>query len=532
MGLSRFASSSLENRLNHHETLAFGRSWSIRTKIFFGIIIPALILICVLVLDYVHLSALGRSADLILSENYRSIKACHQIRKLLEHQQNFILAGILDQRRSEQLDLEAVKGQIDHNLQICRNNITEPGERELIDKLSAAYQRYESLLASLIRIQTEGKTAGGSFAQLLGLSATLTEDLDAVIVLNERAMEEAERKTRYLARQAQQYSLVLLIAALCFTMIYSYALSKKISQPLIRLTESLASVKEGGGRYPQFPVTTRDEFGSLTREFNRLFERLQVYDQLTVDKLTLERLKVRQAEEAKARFIADLSHQLKTPMTSLSMSIGILVSKIGDAVTGKYRQLLETAEEDCKRLTALINELVDLARVDAMLKPWPQEVLPVEEMVNSSLKPLRPQAEEKGVDLRVEFAPDLPPLAIDSFRFPWVITNLVGNAIRYTDPGGTVTLRAEQRGGRIYFQCSDTGRGIEEKYLTKIFDRFSQFAEREKMGAIGLGLAIGKEIIEQHGGDITVHSEVGKGSTFTFWLPLQSETEHAKRSDR
>jgi signal transduction histidine kinase len=314
-------------------------------------------------------------------------------------------------------------------------------------------------------------------------------------------------------------------------MIYSYVLSSKISRPLVRLTESLATVKEGAGRYPQFPVTTRDEIGSLTKEFNRLFERLQVYDQLTADQLTVERLKVRQAEEAKARFSADLSHQLKTPMTSLSMSIGILVRKLGDTATGKYRQLLETAEEDCKRLTALINELVDLARVDAMLKPWPKEVLQVEEIVDSCLKPLRPQAEEKGVELRVEFASNLPPIAVDSFRFPWVITNLVGNAIRYTEPGGVVTLRAAKRGNRIYFQCSDTGRGIEEKYLPKIFDRFSQFSEREKMGAIGLGLAIGKDIIEQHGGDITVHSEVGKGTIFTFWLPIQSETEDAKSSD-
>jgi signal transduction histidine kinase len=525
MARSSFTSPSPENRFN------FRGSWSIRTKIFLGIIIPALILTCVLYLDYVHLNALGRSADLILSENYRSIKACHQIRKLLEHQQGFILAGILDHHRSEPLNLEAVKNQIDQNLQVCQNNVTEPGEHDLINKLLATYHRYESLFASLLPKQKEGKTSTGSFAQLLSLYTSLTGDLDAVIILNERGMEEAEKETRNLARQAQQYSIVLLIAALCFTMIYSYVLSSKISRPLVRLTESLATVKEGAGRYPQFPVTTQDEIGSLTKEFNRLFDRLQVYDQLTADQLTVERLKVRQAEEAKARFIADLSHQLKTPMTSLSMGIGILVRKLGDTVTGKHRQLLETAEEDCKRLTALINELVDLARVDAMLKPWPKEVLQVEEIIDSCLKPLRPQAEGKAVELRVEFASDLPPITVDSFRFPWVITNLVGNAIRYTEPGGVVTIGAEKRGSRIYFQCADTGAGIEAKYLPKIFDRFSQFSEREKMGAIGLGLAIGKDIIEQHGGDIAVQSEVGKGTTFTFWLPIQSETEDAKSSD-
>ena len=195
---------SPENRFNPRGRFVFQGRSSIRTKIFIGIIIPALFLICVLYLDYVHLNALGRSADLILSENYRSIKACHQIRKLLDRQQNFILTGILDQHRSEPLNLEAVKKQIDQNLQACQNNVTEPGEQDLINKLLATYQRYESLFASILVTQKEGKTAVGSFAQLLSLYAALTGDLDAVIIINERAMEEAEKETRQMARQAQQ----------------------------------------------------------------------------------------------------------------------------------------------------------------------------------------------------------------------------------------------------------------------------------------------------------------------------------------
>jgi len=165
-----------------------------------------------------------------------------------------------------------------------------------------------------------------------------------------------------------------------------------------------------------------------------------------------------------------------------------------------------------------------------MLKPWAKESLDIEEVIDTCLKPLRHQAEEKGIQLRTEFEPGLPPIGIDSFRFPWVITNLVGNAIRYTDSGGDVTLAVEKRGSRFYFQCADTGIGIEEKYLPGIFDRFTQFSEREKMGTIGLGLAIVKEIIEQHGGDIRVESNVGKGTTFTFWIPIQTEDTHDESS--
>jgi signal transduction histidine kinase len=183
---------------------------------------------------------------------------------------------------------------------------------------------------------------------------------------------------------------------------------------------------------------------------------------------------------------------------------------------------VETAKEDCGKLSSLINELLDISRVDAMLKPRPREVLDMEKVVQESLEPLLNQASEKGIRIDTEMEAGLPAVAIDSLRFPWVITNLAGNAIRYTDRGGRVLIRVERRGQRLYFQCSDNGSGIDEKYLPMIFDRFTQFAERGKRGVIGLGLAIVKEVIEDQGGDILVESSTGKGTTFTFWIPIQT----------
>jgi signal transduction histidine kinase len=110
------------------------------------------------------------------------------------------------------------------------------------------------------------------------------------------------------------------------------------------LARILSEIKEGSGQYPQIPVTTNDEIGFLTSEFNRLFDRLKAYDQLSQDKLTAEKLKVRQTEEAKARFIADLSHQLKTPMTSLSMSVGMLSEKMDLMPPDTVKKLLETTK--------------------------------------------------------------------------------------------------------------------------------------------------------------------------------------------
>lgn len=502
---------------------SMARGFSIRAKIICSIIVPALMLILVIYLDYVHLNSLGQSAELILSKNYKTIKAVHQIRQLLELRHNFILFNLLDLKQTDRNNVAATGPQILRLLQVCTDNITESGERELIEKIHASYRRYDLLFASFFNGRSTVTKPKRSFAGFFRAHTSLDNDFDTLMSINEEAMEAADVETKKVARRAQLYSMVLVLAAIFFTATFSLFIATRISGPLARLAESLAAVKEGSGDYPRFHATSKDEIGFLTSEFNRLFERLKAYDQLSLDRLTAERLKVRQAELAKARFVADLSHQLKTPMTSLSMSIGILAEKKHKTLSGKHAQLVETAKEDCNRLSVLINELLDLSRLDAVLKPWPKEVLEVQEVINKCLAPLRQQAEEKGVQLLTEFASGLPPIAIDSFRFPWAITNLVGNAIRYTDRGGHVALRVEKREGRFYFECEDTGNGIEERYLPGIFDRFTQFSEREKMGTIGLGLAIVKEIIEQHGGDISVESKVGKGTTFTFWIPIQTE---------
>jgi signal transduction histidine kinase len=353
------------------------------------------------------------------------------------------------------------------------------------------------------------------------VQAKLNNSLDELIAVNEKAMERADLETQRFAERAKSYSIALLAMATAFVLIFSLLISRSITRPLVELADGLAQVKQQDHDYPQLPVTSQDEIGFLTSQFNHLFERLKEYDQINLEKLSAERAKVREAQEAKARFVADLSHQLKTPMTSLAMSVGILSEKARNTLAEKYVRLLETAREDCTRLSNLINELVNLSRMDAMIEPKPKELLDVKEMVNRCLKPLFLQAEEKGVNLVTSFQADLPLAYIDSFRFPWVITNLVGNAIRYTPAGGMIRLEVERRANSLLFTCRDTGVGIEPQYLARIFDRYAQFSERVAMGTIGLGLAIVKEIIEQHGGDIKVSSRPSRGTVFTFWIPLK-----------
>jgi len=501
----------------------------IRFKIFLVSLVPTIALLVAALLNNQYLNALGESAEQILSKNYKSIRAAQEARKTLEEIRNRMLEHVPRGQEPIVVQLETLRN-LSSNLNICQENITEAGERELIDRLSDSYRRYKGFAHSLT--ETSGHPwPGDRFAGFLKLTAGMVALIDDLVAINEDAMERAEEETRSLANRAQRNAAVLFGIIIAAILALSYFLSYRIARPIMTLARELSKTKEGSSAYPMVPSRTNDEIGFLTESFNRLFSRLEQYDHHRDDILAAEREKVRLSEEAKGRFIADISHQLKTPMTSLAMSLGMLYSR-GEGLDAKKKAtLVSTAHDDCTRLTALINELVDISRLETLSQPRPKETLDIGLVVRECLAPLMKQAESEDVLINIDMPNDLSKVTIDSFRFPWVITNLVGNALRYTDRGGRIVLKIYSRGSRLYFQCIDTGSGIDPRFLPYVFDRFAQFSERGKSGTIGLGLAIVKDIIEQHGGDIQVQSKVGQGTTFTFWIPASGEGTSEKSAD-
>lgn len=494
--------------------------YPIRIKIFLVSLVPTMALLVAALMNNQYLNALGYSAEQILSKNYKSIRAAQEARKALEEIRNPLLGQTYQAQGIAAVSREMLTN-LSVNLTVCRENITESGERELIERLFTNYSKFEPLVSSL-QSSLSGIRPNDRFAEFLVLTAEMISLLDDLVAINESAMERAEQETRHLANQAQRNAAILFGVIITGILVLSYFLSYRIAKPIIRLAGQLISTKEGGG-YPAVQSRTNDEIGYLTQSFNRLFNRLKQYDQHRDEIIASEREKVRRGEEAKGKFVADISHQLKTPMTSLAMSIGMLNRRGEKFGADKRAKLIATAHDDCNRLTALINELVDLSRLEAMSQPRPKETLDISVVIKECLAPLMKQAEIRGIAINIDISSNLPHVTIDSFRFPWVITNLVGNALRYTDRGGYIRLKVHRQRSRFYFQCTDTGSGIDPQFFPHIFDRFTQFSERGKGGTIGLGLAIVKDIIEQHGGDIEVESTVGAGTCFTFWIPEQME---------
>jgi NtrC-family two-component system sensor histidine kinase KinB len=232
--------------------------------------------------------------------------------------------------------------------------------------------------------------------------------------------------------------------------------------------------------------------------------------------------KLKELDRLKSEFVATASHELKTPLTSIGMSIGLLEERAETKLDDRERELLAAAGEDVERLKHLVNDLLDLSKIEAGKIELNFEAVPVSLLVGQAVQSLKAQAEEKDIELINRVPDHLPDVRADANKVTWVLTNLISNALRYTSAGGHIELKAEPAGSKMHLSVQDDGEGIPYVYQSKIFDKFVQVAGKKSIGGSGLGLAICKEIVRAHGGSIWVDSIPGIGATFTFTLPLAS----------
>ena len=227
---------------------------------------------------------------------------------------------------------------------------------------------------------------------------------------------------------------------------------------------------------------------------------------------------LREIDRLKSDFIATASHELRTPLTSIQMGVYLLLERAAGELTDKQVEVLSACREDCERLDKLMRDLLDLSRIEAGESKPTLALVKTHDLIDEATEDLRPQVESKGLDFKVDAPVTLPTLRVDRTQVERVLTNLVVNAIRYTQQG-EIKISAQPRGNAVAVSVSDTGSGIPPEYLPHIFDKFVQVPGATTGGA-GLGLAISRLIVEAHGGQISVQSERGKGSTFTFTLPV------------
>lgn len=308
---------------------------------------------------------------------------------------------------------------------------------------------------------------------------------------------------------ASSVTFLLLVASailIGFALLIAYPVSRRLTAPLRELIPAIERL--GRGEYGvQVPVTSSDEYGTVARTFNAMSAQLRAH------------------EEARRKLTADVAHELRTPLTILQGKLD-LIQQSGEPVEP---EALLPIQDELIRLTKLVEDLQQLSLAEAKKLPMEFAPTPVLPLLQRVADRVALDAEEKRITLEVTCSDPLPPVLMDANRMTQALLNLAANAVRYTPEGGSVKLHAgvlsESR--LLQISISDTGIGIAPEHLPSLFDRFyrTDEARNRNSGGMGLGLAIAKQLVLNHGGDIHAESIPGAGTTFYVRLPLAANPQ-------
>jgi signal transduction histidine kinase/uncharacterized membrane protein len=312
---------------------------------------------------------------------------------------------------------------------------------------------------------------------------------------------------------AVQRNIEVSIITVLVALLGAVLLLRFVLQPLNRMTGAMTAIASGNYAHPIPHAGRRDEIGEMA-------------DALTTFKSALLGLKAAQsqaetASRHKSEFLANMSHELRTPLNAIIGLSGMLLEDVEEPDSVELKESLTRIGSSAKHLLGLINDILDLSRIEAGRMPVRIEAFAPGPLAEEALATVAPMAREKGIRLESGYAPDLPVIESDSQRVRQILINLLGNAVKFTD-AGVVRLDASAAEGMLVFAVSDTGAGIASEHLPRLFQEFSQIdnSSTRKHGGTGLGLAISRRMARLLGGDIAVHSTPEKGSTFTVSLPL------------
>lgn len=285
--------------------------------------------------------------------------------------------------------------------------------------------------------------------------------------------------------------------------------------PLVELEQASKAI--AGGQLDMRVSTRRDdEFGSVGRAFNTMADQVQA----SLEELRRANEALVKADKHKDEFLSMVSHELRTPLSFIKGFAGVLAGEMAGPLATEQRAYVDNIQRGADRMLVLVNDLLDLATIQAGKLTLHLDPTPIGPLVAETLTSLAPLASEKGVTLDALPTPG-EAMPLDRARVIQVLTNLVANAIKFTAAGGSVTVAAMKTASGLRCEVRDTGVGIEPEDQLRLFQRFEQLdmGVTRKSGGTGLGLSICKALVEAHGGRIGVESTVGEGSTFWFELP-------------
>lgn len=324
------------------------------------------------------------------------------------------------------------------------------------------------------------------------------------------------------------------IVTILLIMTGSYVIVRYVIVKPVKHLKEVSDAISAGELNVRSEIQTQDEFEDLSHAFNRMLRNLvSMQDQWRkvnadldrkVDELAQANLALYESNRLKSDFLATMSHELRTPLNSI---LGFSEVMLSSTLNDKQTRWVSNIQSSGERLLNLINDILDLAKIEAGKMEIRLEELSIHDISEGMLTMFRPMAEKKNIELRSEIDSTIPLLRQDPGKLQQILSNLLSNAIKFTPEGGWVRLHAETEGAMIVLTVSDTGVGIAPEEQELVFEKFRQGANpltREHAGT-GLGLSIVRELVKLLGGEVTLKSELGRGSTFTVRLPIHLSPE-------
>jgi signal transduction histidine kinase len=385
-----------------------------------------------------------------------------------------------------------------------------PEDESFLRRIRARGRELSGVMQKIIRLTPgEAPTALQSRAETLAvtlkqlateLANATTAKADALIAQNASAYE-----------RSRNLFIGVAAGAIVLALMLGFVLSWSVIGPIQRIDTRLAGIASGDFTR-HVDVSNRDELGALAANVNQMNDELRrLYKELET------------ASQHKSDFLASMSHELRTPLNAIiGFSQVLREGMVGD-VNEKQREYLDDILSSGNHLLSLINDVLDLSKVEAGQVELEVAPFSLRDALESGVVMVRERATTDGLQITIAESADVNIVDGDERRVRQVIFNLLSNAVKFTPPGGSVDVRATRVNGDVQVSVADTGPGIAAADLERIFEEFQQtdagFEQRE---GTGLGLALSKRLVELHGGQIWVESQVGEGSTFVFTLPSKA----------
>jgi len=461
-----------------------------------------------------------------LDQAHQRVAWSQQIEQALARQMHFSVLALLSQD-------EAAIGKILRENNRFNETLAKldaaglPEQHGLVEQVRVSQDEAMSVVADManaIRDRNIGNVTRDLLAQQERLDSEIAGPVAKLVDTEQKRMASLRDSIAGANRESLITTAGFSVAAVALAWLCGFVISWSFIVP-VREAQGFLTGVASGDFSQRIDVRNGDEFGALARSMNHMSAELARLDRIqrdAADELGRLNTRLEQASRAKSEFLANMSHELRTPLNAILGFSEMMVDGLYGDLTEELKEPLNDVQANGKHLLRLINEVLDLSKIEAGRMELALREYSVAEMVASVRGSLRSLAAEKGLAFETEVPDDLPPARGDSGRLTQCLMNLAGNALKFTRSGG-VAIGVVLRGDDLVYRVSDTGIGIPPEELQNVFAEFRQVdaTVTRQFGGTGLGLSISKKFIEMHGGRIWVESKIGEGSTFYFTVPLR-----------